>query len=416
MKKGFSVFLALALLLLGLGVALADPDLTLRDSDVRSGPWPEAYTQILQERSEGIRAYEDYVISITYREQCHPVGLTDLTGDGVPELIFLDLFDNTEYGFKVGRLWIYTSDGSGVHCALSLVPEIDDMLYSTVFLAEDGLLTVHLSDTEKGFTLQFRLGRDGHYTAETILIAEEDFSGEGPDAYYLNGSKISAKTYSSKIKKIQSARGTQIGSLNVDDGYCGFAFTLEEALKELSAAEVAETPQPTAGNGEAQHQSGNQSQNTGRFPELSFTLGTFTPGQKFAVYSAPSARAFRSAKGKAAITSGSEIFVAGTDGNWILIHYELENGLNRVGYINAEKITGSYSAGSVLSFANTQMTLVQGATLTDDPVHQQSTIGKLKKGAKVTCLAEYEGWIYVEAKVSGKTARGFLPPSALGLE
>ena len=31
-------------------------------------------------------------------------------------------------------------------------------------------------------------------------------------------------------------------------------------------------------------------------------------------------------------------------------------------------------------------------------------------------LAEYEGWIYVEAKVSGKTARGFLPPSALGLE
>ena len=44
------------------------------------------------------------------------------------------------------------------------------------------------------------------------------------------------------------------------------------------------------------------------------------------------------------------------------------------------------------------------------------SISKLKKGATVTCLAEYRGWIYVEAKVSGKTARGFIPPSSLNLK
>jgi hypothetical protein len=40
----------------------------------------------------------------------------------------------------------------------------------------------------------------------------------------------------------------------------------------------------------------------------------------------------------------------------------------------------------------------------------------LKKGTKVICLAEFRGWIYVEAKVSGKTARGFISPSCLDLE
>ncbi len=62
------------------------------------------------------------------------------------------------------------------------------------------------------------------------------------------------------------------------------------------------------------------------------------------------------------------------------------------------------------------MKLVKSTVMTDDPIRQKTTISKLKKGATVTCLAEYRGWIYVEAKVSGKTARGFIAPSSLGLE
>ena len=40
-------------------------------------------------------------------------------------------------------------------------------------------------------------------------------------------------------------------------------------------------------------------------------------------------------------------------------------------------------------------------------------MGKLKKGTSVLCLAEYQGMIYVETKLGGKTARGFIPSSAL---
>ena len=82
----------------------------------------------------------------------------------------------------------------------------------------------------------------------------------------------------------------------------------------------------------------------------------------------------------------------------------------------AGKIGGSAPSLEPLVLSGTDMTLVESAVLTDDPAHQKSTVGKLKKGASVTCLAEYQGWIYVEAKVSGKTARGFIAPSALGLD
>ena len=411
MKKGLSGILAL-ILLLCLGVAGADPDLTLQDTSLRPEPWTEAYTRILEERSAGIRAYRDYVTEVTYLPDCRPVGLTDLTEDGIPELIFLDLQEDTEYGFKVGRLWIYTRDGSGVHCMLTLQPEIDDLLYSSVYLGKDGLLTLYFSDCEMGWRMQFWPDQNGVYQARTTLIDQEDFSGEGPDSYYLNGREISLKTYKSEAQKIKAAQGTLIGSMQPDDGDSGFAFTLEEALQKLASGE----PDQTTEAGGEKETAGSGSPSGGQFPELVFSLGTFEPGQNFAVYSAPSKRAWRGAKGKAAITSGSEIFVAGETGGWILIRYELKSGLNRVGYVSTEKMKGDYTTGGVLSLAQTKMTLTADAEMTDDPVHRETAIGKLKKGTKVTCLAEYQGLIYIEAKVSGKTARGFISPSALDLD
>lgn len=412
MMKRLTALWVMVFLLVAFSSAGADPDLTLRDTSVYSGSWQDAYARILEDRAAGIRAYTDYVADVTYSTECLPVGLTDLTGDGVPELIFLELETETEYGFRVGRLWIYTWNGTDTRCALSLQPEIDDLLYSSLYAGEGGLLTLHLNDVEKAWTLRLRQDRNGYYKAETVLIAEEDFSGEGPDRYYQNGSRISAKTYQKAVQKIRSVQGGQIGSLMIDDGGRGFAYTPEEAEQVLSSADHTQGKQSSPPDGETRPESPAE----GLFPELLFSLGTFTKGQKFAVYSAPSAKSWRGANGKAAITSGSEIFVAGTDGSWILICYELNSGVTRVGYINSQKITGSYASPAPLTFANTPMVLAESAVLTDDPVHQEGTIGKLKKGTTVTCLAEYRGLIYVEARISGKTARGFIPPSALGLE
>ena len=234
-RKRLSVILAL-ILQLCMDSAGADPDLTLQDSSVRPEPWREAYIQILQEHSAGIRAYHEYVAEVTSLTDCKPVGLTDLTGDGVPELIFLDLLDDTEYGFKVGGLWIYTRDKTGVHCVLSLRPEIDDLLYSSVYLGKKGLLTLYFNDCEMGWKMQLQPGKKGVYKAKTILNEQEDFSGEGPDYYYQNGKKISAKAYRSKVKQMEAKQGELIGSLQVDNGGVGFTWTLEEALEELGAA------------------------------------------------------------------------------------------------------------------------------------------------------------------------------------
>ena len=398
----------LLVMLLAVGRAWADPLLSIQDTAVHTDPWGDAYTRILENCFAGIEAYQDYVTSVTDIPLCHPVDLRDLTGDGIPELLFLELIPENEYGFKVGRLWIYTSDGNQVFCAMTLQPEIDDLLYSTFFLAEDGVLTLHFSDTERSWTMQLRPDKGGHYAAETILTEEADFSGEGPDYYFRNGKKISLKEYKKLATQIKAKQGTLIGSLMIDDGGCGMSYTLEEALSMLSSGTASGTKKTQTSLEQPSEPS------ESRFPELTFFRGNFEKGQKFAVYSAPSTRAYRGARGKASITSGSEIFVAGTVDDWILILYELDSGVSRVGYIDSKKIKGSYTAGDTLLLTRTQMKLTEPVVMTDDPVNRTSTIGKLKKGTSVICLAEYRGWIYVEAKVSGKTARGFIPASSLG--
>lgn len=237
MKKQFCCLVLVLFLLTGPACACADPDLTLQDTSVRSGSPADVYTQILTERSEGIQAYQDYVTNITSSPFCRAVGLTDLTGDSIPELLFLDLVHDTEYGFEVGRLWIYTSDRKGVHCALTLQPEIDDMLYSRYYLAKNGLLTCYFSDCEKSWILQLLPDRKGHYAAKTTLIEEADFSGDGPDYYYRNGKKISLKRFRSLTSTIRAKQGKMIGSLQVDEEGYGFTHTLAEALDALASGE-----------------------------------------------------------------------------------------------------------------------------------------------------------------------------------
>ncbi len=418
MRKGYTIMkkscylLLMLLLLTGQNRAGAEPDLTLRDGAAYAGSWTSAYVRILQDHSAGIQAYQDYVAGITYNSVCRPVGLMDLTGNGIPELLFWDLVDDTEYGFQVGRLWIYTRAGEEVRCALTFQPEIDDLLYSRYYLAKDGRLTIQFSDCEMGWIMRFRPDANGTYSAEITLIEQMDFSGEGPDLYFRNGAKISRSKYESQVKSIRENQGTMIGSLQVEEGGCGFSHTLAEAQEVLASGKIAGGEKPGAGS-EASPSGGSP----GRvFPELSFQPGSFTAGQLLPVYSAPSTRSWRGANGKAAVTSGSEIFIAGKTDGWMLILYELNSGVTRVGYTSMKNIKGDYTAGNDLSFCRIPMTLAEDTVMTDDPVRQTTSVGSLKKGTSVLCLAEYQGWIYVETTVKGKTARGFIAAASLGLD
>ena len=412
MKRNLCGIVLMIILLATAGCAWADPDLTIADPETGSGGWAEEYRQILQDRSAGIQDYRAYVAEITYSGDAHPVGLTDLTGDGIPELLFVEQVHDTEYGFELGRLWIYTADSRGVYCALTLTPETDDLMYSSMFLGKNGQLTIHLNDMEMGWTLQLERNQSGRYEAKTTLVSQEDFSGEGPDQYFQNGKSITASAYQKKLEEIRSTEGTMIGGFLEETGFRGFDYTVEEATERLGSGDPTAAAGTDAGSGRDENGSAPDSQ----LPELTFFRGEFTPGDKFAVYTAPSARSWRGANGKASITSASEIFVAGTVDGWLLVRYELDSGVIRVGYVDTKKISGPYSSGSELSFAALPMKLTEKAVMTDDPINQGTKIGSLKKGASVTCLAKYQGMIYVETKVSGKTARGFVPAASLGLD
>jgi hypothetical protein len=62
---------------------------------------------------------------------CKPVGLTDITADGIPELIFMEVATEER-----GDLWIYSSDGANARCIL-YVPGITRIGYDDAAMTFD---------------------------------------------------------------------------------------------------------------------------------------------------------------------------------------------------------------------------------------------------------------------------------------
>ncbi len=150
-------------------------------------------------------------------------------------------------------------------------------------------------------------------------------------------------------------------------------------------------------------------------PAIAFSYASFNANQKFEVYAAPGTSSWRGANGKAAVSTNGPVYVAGWDGNWLLVMYDTNAGAVRVGYIYGGSISGSVSAPA-LSFAYQAVTLSSSATLTDDPVTQSTAILNLPAGTQVTYLASYAAggsWAYVETQTGGKAVRGFIPSGAI---
>ena len=59
---------------------------------------------------------------------------------------------------------------------------------------------------------------------------------------------------------------------------------------------------------------------------LNAEVTPFTPGQTYAVYSAPDSRSIRGAKGRARVSTNGWIQVFGAEGDWLLVQNET-NGL-----------------------------------------------------------------------------------------
>lgn len=147
-----------------------------------------------------------------------------------------------------------------------------------------------------------------------------------------------------------------------------------------------------------------------------FDYLTVQPGQKWAVYSAPSKSSWRGAKGKALVNTNGAVYAAGWESGWLLVMYETNNGSVRVGYVNSADMKHVPDMNRLLSFEYTEAQITRRCTLTDDPAQCFATVTVLEPGDTVTyltCFFNQQAWAYVETTVSGKTARGFIPIDAL---
>lgn len=133
--------------------------------------------------------------------------------------------------------------------------------------------------------------------------------------------------------------------------------------------------------------------------------------QSLPVYSAPSTASWRGANGKAEVSTNGAVYIAGWDGNWLLVMYETNNGSVRVGYVNASQVRGGVPVNTSLTFDYNTATVQTGCSLTDDPARSNTAIVKLRAGTRVTYLTSFYNryaWDYVETTVNGKTVRGFI--------
>ena len=211
MKRVFSIFLFL-LMLCAAAAQATEPDGyvatggRITDQQIYSGAWQQAYMQILNSHSDAIHAYqartlEYYIDDYTVQVPCKPVSLADMTGDGIPELIFME----DANGMR-GDLYIYSTDGTATRCAL-YVPGITRIGYDDagmnfdIYLssANGGTLVLEYDEYEWPWVLQLTRNAFGQYTLLNYLRAEYDNSNEANDLFWHNGSLISYSEYAAAI-------------------------------------------------------------------------------------------------------------------------------------------------------------------------------------------------------------------------
>ena len=129
------------------------------------------------------------------------------------------------------------------------------------------------------------------------------------------------------------------------------------------------------------------------------------------VYSAPYANAYRTANGRATISTDHEMYDGGFVAGWLMVRYETNNGGVNVGYIPPQYITGFKSNWGTREFAYVPVVAAQAIKVTNNPLLPGSGFAILDPGESFHVLAKYNyhyDWWYIECMVDGKVARGFI--------
>ena len=129
------------------------------------------------------------------------------------------------------------------------------------------------------------------------------------------------------------------------------------------------------------------------------------------VYTAPTLKGLRMAKGRAKIDTDRELYMAGkTSDGWLLVRYDPGNGTIRTGYIPPQYVR-KVKAGKLNYLVDIPVVAAEQIPVTDDPIGGRNFFYTLQQGENFSILGKYTyhgSWWYIECTVDGKTARGFI--------
>ncbi len=233
------------------GAGSAPPGMNISVSAEPAGGWAESYLSVLRSHADRIRQYAgiaaeyaDYYDQASFLEVC----LHDLTGDGIPELLFQE-FGWPEEDEEISpdgdfsSLYLYTCDGDTARCALSLpgfaVEAGDGPSYCIYTTA--GELVLDYGNGYDIWLCEYRL-RDFSLVsvAEGILRYDDasDYSFRG----YLNGLPISQSAYDLYARQRFSARSVLIAGTDSPSDVPESLYTVDEAIRHLQSLSAAATP------------------------------------------------------------------------------------------------------------------------------------------------------------------------------
>ena len=140
---------------------------------------------------------------------------------------------------------------------------------------------------------------------------------------------------------------------------------------------------------------------------ISFSKYNFKKNQRLHVYSAPSKSSWytkASDRGPVYASTNGDVYVAGCDGNWVLIKYTTNNGSDRMGYTSDAQ--GSFGS---LSFDYYTGSITTNCFLSDGT----NSIPLPKGKDNITVLGRMSEGIYIETDYDGKQVRGIVPESCV---
>lgn len=143
---------------------------------------------------------------------------------------------------------------------------------------------------------------------------------------------------------------------------------------------------------------------------------TLRPREKYDVFAAPGRDSYRSANGKATMSTNDWVQIFGEEDGWVLVQYDISRDQMRFGYVDASVLPRNAEVPQLIWYDLPEQTLLNNTYVTDDPLASRSIICWLNAGDAVKVLSDFGSWYYVEVTPgTGKTLRGFIPKTAIQL-